>query len=585
MSETPLATARNLLVLGCSATKIETDGVMPALSLYDGPMFRVLRSFLRDNRWPESLSVAVLSAKFGLIGGLAQIPYYNKRMTPARAIELNPSVTACLKRFGANHQIVELVMGKQYLGTINSASAFDAGNTPRFATGGIGVKLNRLHCLLREIPHERRRPHRTLERTSRPLYFLPDWDDFLDADYNFEADAFSDPKKSNRSQEHSIALMRPYRLSDGVLVSLAQHLGTKGLLRRIGHADTESLAPKSVRAHFKLQEDQWAFGDCGAFSYLNEPEPTISVEQSVALYNLYEFDYGASVDHIPALAIVVNGKKTPLEESERKRRVHITRRNAERFLRIHHDNGASFQPVGVVQGLDAKDFSRQLGDYVDMGYTHIALGGLVPRSDAEILDIVAAVHARAKRLCVAPWIHLLGIFRPKLQSNFRRLGIRSFDSATYFRKAWLRSGQNYLGPDGSWHAAIRVPPTTDARTMRRLRESGVSERKIKNLEQKALSELNAFDRKATSLKKCLDAVLAYDSLLARDETKETDVYEAYRRTLEARPWESCKCPVCSSIGIHIVIFRGYNRNKRRGAHNTLHLYRQLHGEGVATEQN
>jgi hypothetical protein len=577
MATCPPTPDKNLVVLGCSATKVETDGVLPAIHRYDGPAFRVLRSFLRDHRWPDALSVAVLSAKFGLIGGLAHIPAYNRRMTPERAFKLNPSVTASLQKLGANHSNIELVMGKDYLGSIDIDVAKASGTTFHFAPGAIGMKLNHLHCLLRAMPHEPRTVRPDLGRLSRPLYFLPDWDDFLDVDYDFAEDKFSSPNRSTRREEHSIVMMRPQRLCDGVLVSLAQHLGTKGLLKRVDKTSSDALAPRSVRAHFKLEFNQWAFGDCGAFSYVNEPKPTISVEQAVALYDLYEFDFGASVDHIPISEIQQEGKKQTLTDDERKQRVRLTRRNAEHFINIHRDTGASFVPVGVLQGINSTDFTRQLADYVEMGYTHVALGGLVPRSDVEVLEIVRAVNKRAVQLPHAPWVHLLGIFRPALQEQFRQLGVNSFDSATYFRKAWLRSGQNYLAVDNKWYAAIRVPPTADGRTMMRLKQSGVSAKQLKKLEQKALSALNAYDLDAMPLTKCLNTVLAYDSLLVRNEIEENDMADAYRKTLEAKPWKSCTCPVCRSIGINVVIFRGLNRNKRRGAHNTLQLFRKLGG--------
>ena len=41
---------------------------------------------------------------------MAQIPYYNRRMTPVRAIQLNPSVTASLQKLVTTHQTVDLVM-------------------------------------------------------------------------------------------------------------------------------------------------------------------------------------------------------------------------------------------------------------------------------------------------------------------------------------------------------------------------------------------------------------------------------------------------------------------------------------------
>lgn len=283
--------------------------------------------------------------------------------------------------------------------------------------------------------------------------------------------------------------MRPRRLCDGVLVSLAQNLGTKGLLRRVGTSDRSSLTPKPVRQHFKLCADQWAFGDCGAFSYVNEERPTISVEQAVSLYDLYEFDLGASVDHIPAPEIITPTGKKALSDGARRKRVRLTRENAGRFIRLHRERGARFIPVGVVQGLGPRSYARQIGEYVEMGYRHLALGGLVPRSDADARAIVRAVQAAAQQCKHRPWIHLLGIFRPSLQPYFRELGIGSFDSATYFRKAWLRSDQNYLGADGRWYAAIRVPPLRDPRTKKRLGESGVDEVKLAKLEAAALQQL------------------------------------------------------------------------------------------------
>src|SRR5205814_5608092 len=97
---------------------------------------------------------------------------------------------------------------------------------------------------------------------------------------------------------------------------------------------------------------------------------------------------------------------------------------------------SSFQPVGVIQGLSAKDYRKQINEYVEMGYRHIALGGLVPRTDEEIRGIVTEVSSVIKDLHDRPWLHLLGVYRPKLQETFKESGVNSFDSATYFRKAW-----------------------------------------------------------------------------------------------------------------------------------------------------
>jgi hypothetical protein len=41
----------------------------------------------------------------------------------------------------------------------------------------------------------------------------------------------------------------------------------------------------------------------------------------------------------------------------------------------------------------------------------------------------------------------------------------------------------------------------------------------------------------------------------------------YRRTLNDRPWKACGCPICKDVSVEVILFRGSNRNKRRGIHN------------------
>jgi len=566
---------KRLIVLGCSATKVKVDGALPAITLYDGPMFRVLRSFLREYRWPGSLSVAVLSAKYGMIGALAQIETYGQRMTSTLADRLCQSVTGTLVKWSVGHHRVDFVIGQDYVRSIDGNEIAKRYFEHRVVEGPIGVKLNQLHDMLRSEGSASRPAERELTRLDRPLYFLPDWDDFIDENYDFINDRFSTEKRSERNEKHTITLMRPKRLCDGVLVSLAQYLGWKGLLKRVDLSDLSSLAPRSVRDHFSLESDQWAFGDCGAFSYVAEPAPTVTVEQAVALYDLYEFDLGASVDHIPVEQVFTPEGRSTLTDYERRSRVKLTRDNADRFIGLHKKQRARFIPVGVIQGLGPRSYANQVGSYLDMGYRHLALGGLVPRTDHEIRSIVAAVHAELRRHAENPWLHLLGIFRPSLQSYFREVGVGGFDSASYFRKAWLRSDQNFLGTDGRWYAAIRVPPLRDPRTRLRLQEDGRSGAELERLERHALKKLRLYARRKLDLEKALAAVLEYDQLLSRAELIDQCLVTAYRRTLDARPWEACDCPMCTKLGIDVLIFRGKNRNKCRGAHNTLQLFRTV----------
>ena len=41
--------------------------------------------------------------------------------------------------------------------------------------------------------------------------------------------------------------------------------------------------------------------------------------------------------------------------------------------------------------------------------------------------------------------------------------------------------------------------------------------------------------------------------------------------LKKQPWKNCDCKICNEIGIEVAIFRGNNRNRRRGVHN-LYVY-------------
>jgi hypothetical protein len=52
----------------------------------------------------------------------------------------------------------------------------------------------------------------------------------------------------------------------------------------------------------------------------------------------------------------------------------------------------------------------------------------------------------------------------------------------------------------------------------------------------------------------------------------------YRETLEAAPWRECSCEICAGAGIDVVIFRGSERNKRRGFHNLYVFGKRLRRE-------
>lgn len=257
----------------------------------------------------------------------------------------------------------------------------------------------------------------------------------------------------------------------------------------------------------------------------------------------------------------------------------LTALNAELFLAARRQHRYKFVPLGVIQGLNAESYVRYVHDYIDMGYQHIALGGLVPKADSEILSICCAVRAaiqsRTRTEKENVWLHLFGILRPKIQPILRLLGASSFDSASYLRKAWLRSDQNYLAPDGNgWYTAIRVPISSSKRMQESAEANNIPADQLREMETRCLEALSNFDGSKKSHREVVEAVNAYGPLLER-RGEDNHFIQKHDALLAARPWEQCRCPVCRDMGIEIAVFRGTGRNKRRGFHNTWVLYHKI----------
>lgn len=79
-----------VLVMSCSASKVPQMGPAPAMQVYDGPMWRDLRRWVKAHPVDAAvhLEVWVLSAKHGLIPAQTKIEDYNLKMTAERAAEL-----------------------------------------------------------------------------------------------------------------------------------------------------------------------------------------------------------------------------------------------------------------------------------------------------------------------------------------------------------------------------------------------------------------------------------------------------------------------------------------------------------------
>ena len=378
--------------------------------------------------------------------------------------------------------------------------------------------------------------------------FVPDWDDRVDPGYDFITDRHTLNRNPYRDDLYAHELMG-VSAYDGVLISLMS-LGDGGRKR-------EAIERAGMRSYLRLPPSLELLGDCGAYSYIAEHQPRVDTATAFALYDRLGFDYGVSVDHL----IV------PEFDAERHFRYELTLRNAEEFLALHRKIKPRFTPIGAVQGWDVPSYVQAARANVDMGYDYLALGGLARSNTATIASILQSV-----REVVPPHVrmHIFGVARLRLLALFLAFNVTSVDSAAPLRQAWLSARENYYTLDRSY-AAIRIPVAREERSKPQtlIGRSPVALAELAEAEQSALAALRAYDRGAIRLQAAFDAVIAYDSLLAdRLDAKNTRRrHELYYETLRDRPWKHCQCPVCRELGVEVIIFRGNNRNRRRGFHN------------------
>lgn len=412
-------------------------------------------------------------------------------------------------------------------------------------------------------------------------YFLPDWEDRLDPNFDFINDTYSIGHVENPylydSYCHQLLTPPPY---DGILISLSVFQSKMKINNNNGIYSIRNC--KNIRDYLKIpkESDLKVMGDCGAFSYVDMYEPPISfynTENISAIYDKLGFDFGVSIDHLAVEYILekdkVSGKRKKrfLTEHEKEIRVKITLRNAKQFIRLYERNQFGFKPIGVAQGYDISSYVDSVDALVNMGYSYIGIGSLIQYKSDFIIKLLKEIKPVTK----GAKLHLFGILRPNYLKDFENLGVCSYDSASFLRKAWLKSAQNYLSLDGKWYSAIRVPQSSNPRLVKNATLNGLSYEDLKKMENEALQILFKYDAGDATIDQVLDTVLEYDNLLLRGYSDVKNLKPRYMRTLQDKPWKACNCELCRILGIQIMIFRGCNRNKRRGFHN-IWAFRKLY---------
>ncbi|HXR66906.1 MAG TPA: tRNA-guanine transglycosylase DpdA, partial [Ktedonobacteraceae bacterium] len=213
-------------------------------------------------------------------------------------------------------------------------------------------------------------------------------------------------------------------------------------------------------------------------------------------------------------------------------------------------------------------------ELLEWGYTYVALGGLARAKTTEILEILQAI---APSLRPETDLHLFGVARDREKNEmeiFRKLGVTSFDSASYLRRAWMSATTNYFTEDGGRYGALRISPVyASSPRVKTIVADGIATiEQLQKLEREALLAVRDYDRGDLDLETTLNTLLEIDRL---EEYNYDQHKELYRKVLTDMPWKKCTCEVCRQIGVEVIIFRGNDRNRRRGFHNTYVFYKRF----------
>ena len=409
--------------------------------------------------------------------------------------------------------------------------------------------------------------------------------DFVDPNYDFIKDKSSPEREPYWDDQypHELLGYAPY---NGMLVSKAI---VGGHIRSGHYSESQAMRFKRIgaRSFLRFEEKDYPntvlWGDCGAFSYAKEEVPPYSVEDILEFYGEGQFTHGCSVDHI-IFDFYDTEFDFTFENKEVLRRQEICLTNASEFiLKAKKIVGNHFTPVGVVHGWSPKSMADAASKMVKMGYKYLALGGMVPLKSSQIMSALIAVRSSIPKDVE---LHILGFAKSDDLNQFVGKGINSIDTTSPLLRAFKDKTNNYYTKSDDkyvYYAAIRVPQALGNNELKKLVNSGSLDlEKAVVLERQTLKEIRSYASNGGDYKNALNSLRDYWELILSDKAKKNQS-EANKllekqssnalRTLQDRPWEKCECKICKKIGVDVVIFRGNNRNRRRGFHN-LHIYYQ-----------
>jgi tRNA-guanine family transglycosylase len=180
--------------------------------------------------------------------------------------------------------------------------------------------------------------------------------------------------------------------------------------------------------------------DSGAYQYNREGRsvtPADALTRQLAIIDGARLPIGICHLDLPML--------TTRSQAELDRRVLKSLENAAWLMRYTRENGlpANVEPIGVIQGYSVERVYVSAQSLADMGYIRFAVGSLASLATRDLDEVMRRVEAAVE--AVGTNVHVLGVSAIRLLHQIARLGIRSVDSGSPIREAWM-GGVYYSRP-------------------------------------------------------------------------------------------------------------------------------------------
>ena len=142
---------QTLLIQSCSKSKREPGEPVPALELYSGYYYKIIKKAKREGDFDSDIDICILSAEHGLIDSDTDLVFYDQKMDSERAIEIRDEVKMAIKsRVDTNtYDEILINMGQPYKEAIEGIE--DEIDTPvRFIEGKLGERGQKLKQRIRQ---------------------------------------------------------------------------------------------------------------------------------------------------------------------------------------------------------------------------------------------------------------------------------------------------------------------------------------------------------------------------------------------------------------------------------------------------